>query len=179
MRHELLRKAVHTLLALGMAVVGIIAPAWVVQVLALMLLFVFAVARSWRRTRVLYAVPRVSYGEFFFVAGIIVSAWWFLPDHLMAWEAGILVLAFADPLAGLIGRRFGAHPYRIRGELRSLEGTGACLLASTSIFAAIGATVPVALACGVVLALVETSSLRGSDNFFLPVVAGALTMLVL
>lgn len=179
MRHELLRKAVHTLLALGIAVTGIIAPVWVVHVLALALLFTFAVTRSWRRTRALYAVPRVSYGEFFFIAGIMVSAWLFLPDYLVAWEAGILVLAFADPLAGLIGRRFGTHPYRIRGELRSFEGSGACLLASTAVFLAVGAPVPVAVASGIILALVETSSLRGSDNFFLPVVAGALAMFAL
>lgn len=50
-----------------------------------------------------------------------------LPQRLPA-LAGILVLAWGDAAAAIIGRAFGRHPYRVFGATRSIEGSMAFVL---------------------------------------------------
>lgn len=176
--NELIRKTIHAFLAVCCGVLGTYAPRWTVIVCAIALFFVFAGARSWRRTRLLFAVPRITYGEFYLLAGIVVSALLFLPDAPDAWQGSMLVLALADPLAALVGRRFGKHTYHIYGELRSMEGSIACLVTSGAILHLFGAA-PVSVVAGsIILAWVEAVAPRGSDNLFLPLVAGTLFLIV-
>ena len=176
--NELIRKTIHASLALGCGVLGTYGPRWGVMVCAVALFLAFAGARSWRRTRRLYAVPRISYGEFYFLAGIVASAFIFLPHTPVAWQGSMLVLALADPLAALVGRRFGTHTYHIYGEMRSVEGSAACLVVSGAILHLFGAA-PVSVAAGsIILAWVEAMAPRGSDNLFLPLAAGALFLIV-
>lgn len=94
---------------------------------------------------------------------------------LRAAELGVLVLAVADPAAGLIGRRFGRTQLRAG---RSLEGTlgffvvgavaAACWL---SIVYAVAwpAAALLAAAAAAVGALTELGSTRMDDNFTIPV----------
>ena len=94
---------------------------------------------------------------------------------LRAAEIGVLVLAVADPAAGLIGRRFGRT--RIRAG-RSLEGTlgffvvggiaAACWLALAYAIAWPAALLMAAVAAAVG-ALTELGSTRMDDNFTIPV----------
>ncbi|EYF00997.1 diacylglycerol/polyprenol kinase family protein [Chondromyces apiculatus] len=96
-------------------------------------------------------------------------------------EVGVVVLAFADPAAGFIGRRFGRT--RIR-ESRSLEGTlafvvaGALVaLATLAIFHAEALSLPamllLALAGATAGAIAELVSTRLDDNFTIPVSVAA------
>ena len=98
---------------------------------------------------------------------------------LRAAEIGVLVLAVADPAAGLIGRRFGRT--RIRAG-RSLEGTlgffvvgalaAACWL---SVVYAVPwpAAALLAATAAAVGAVTELVSTRLDDNFTIPVATGA------
>lgn len=99
----------------------------------------------------------------------------FAPLH--AAELGVIVLAFADPAAGLIGRRFGRT--RIRPG-RSLEGTLAFVAAGTAaagawlVFhhgASLSTAALVAGAGAVAGAVAEIVVTKLDDNFAIPVAA--------
>ena len=74
-----------------------------------------------------------NYGPLFFPVAFIVLLPLFWEDHLrFAAGAGILCMAWADPLASVIGRAFGRRSYTVLGSTRStpsdspnrLDGTG-------------------------------------------------------
>lgn len=111
----------------------------------------------------------------------IASSTWYVVGILLAMllfpssavVPGILVLAFADPAASVLGRLLG----RRRLGKGSVEGT--------LIFAAVAFLVllpfvppPVAAACAVVTALVEILPLGLDDNLTVPVTAAAMVFLL-
>lgn len=93
--------------------------------------------------------------------------------------AGVAVLGIGDPVAGLIGRRFG----RVRlMHGRSLEGTAAffvsAMLVTLGLFVflhdvSLGRALLLASAAGFAGAIAELVSLRVDDNFSIPVSAAA------
>lgn len=94
---------------------------------------------------------------------------------LRAAEIGVVVLAFADPAAGTIGRRWGRT--RIRAG-RSLEGAFAFVVAGTIVAAAwlvgvhgvaLGNALIVAVAAAIIGSLAEIFVTRLDDNFAIPV----------
>jgi dolichol kinase len=100
---------------------------------------------------------------------------------------GIAVIAFADPAASLVGRRWGRH--KLVGE-RTIEGTATFAAVATAVgFAALriwhpGEASPwralaVAAAAGITAAVAELTSRRLDDNFTVPMVAGSVGWLVL
>jgi dolichol kinase len=94
---------------------------------------------------------------------------------LRAAELGVIVLALADPAAGIVGRKWGRTSLRAN---RSLEGTITFALVAFCVSVAWmvlmqGAAWPAALATGSVVAAVgaavELVSTRIDDNFGVPV----------
>jgi len=87
-------------------------------------------------------------------------------------------LAIGDPIAGMVGEKWGK--LRIRGK--SLRGSGACLLAcliSGAILAAIThVALWLALIGAVCATLVEFLSLPPNDNLTIPLVAGGVMSLI-
>lgn len=118
-------------------------------------------------------------------AAIIVIVFFFPP---VACITGVLVLGFGDPVAALVGRRWGR--IRLRGR-KTLEGTlgfvAAAAIAATSFLAltghpavvgaSFGATVAhafgLSLAAAIAGAAIELGSDRIEDNFSIPVVVAA------
>jgi dolichol kinase len=93
--------------------------------------------------------------------------------------AGLAVLGVADPVAGIVGRRFGRHKLR---SGKSLEGSLAFVasgaLAAFAGLALLGVSGPLpawVLAVGGALvgALAELTSGALDDNFTIPVAVGA------
>lgn len=93
--------------------------------------------------------------------------------------ASLAVLGVADPVAALVGRRWGRH--RLRAG-RSLEGTVAfavsgALVAALALLAAGGLSgmevALFALLAGVVGAIAELVTTRLDDNLTIPVAVGA------
>ncbi|NJK99877.1 MAG: phosphatidate cytidylyltransferase [Spirulinaceae cyanobacterium RM2_2_10] len=124
------------------------------------------------------SVGRQSLGTFFYASSIGILCGYFFPQQLPQYAAiGILVMAWGDGLAAIIGRQFGRHPYKIAGNQKSLEGTLAMLTASFLVtFVILGladsswATAwPVALAIALAATLLETFSQFGIDNLTVPV----------
>lgn len=87
-------------------------------------------------------------------------------------------VALGDPMAGMVGERWGKP--KMRGK--SLVGSGACLLSCLVAGAILSAITHVALSLVVIGALcatlIEFLSLRINDNLTIPLVSGGAMMLV-
>ncbi len=118
-----------------------------------------------------------------YVTSLLIGAW-LLPQHAIA--VGALVLAFGDPVAALMGRRFGR--IKLVGD-KSLVGTLSFAVVSmivVSLFAwiAMPGWGPVrgfglGTAVGLVGALTELVSTRLDDNLTIPLTTGMVAMLLL
>jgi dolichol kinase len=101
-------------------------------------------------------------------------------------EMGVLVLGFSDPLASLVGKRWGRT--QIVGP-KSYVGTATFILSATivgTVFLlwftpmALGSALPIALAVGAVGAIAELAGgITVDDNFTIPLAAGLMAMLLL
>jgi phytol kinase len=123
------------------------------------------------------SVGRKSYGTFFYAVsmGLLIAIFWPLkrPEYAVL---GILVMAWGDGLAAIVGQRWGRNPYKIWGNSKSVEGSFTLLLVSYII-----TTIVLYLAHGnllwiwlvgipvaIVAVLLESCSQFGIDNLTLP-----------
>jgi len=123
---------------------------------------------------------RINSGTWFATALVLLAAFASRPGMM----AGLAVLGVADPVAALVGRRWGKHTLRAG---RSLEGTLAFFV--SGMIAAAGALALVGTgAVGTVFALAAAGALAGAiaelgtttkldDNLTIPVVVGAVVTL--
>jgi phytol kinase len=123
------------------------------------------------------SVGRKSYGTFFYSMsmGLLIAIFWPLhhPEYAVL---GILLMAWGDGLAAIIGQRWGRHPYQIWGNSKSLEGTTTLMLVSylitTSILYIVNGNLPIVWLVGIPVAIVavllESLSQFGLDNLTLP-----------
>lgn len=136
------------------------------------------------RVRVLPAiedVERRSYGTIAYGASITLLLWLWWPAHPATVAAGVLVMAFGDGLAGLLGPLIPSPNWTVFGERRSLVGTAAMALASLTVLLALGqlgggpapGAAEIALIALVATGL-EQWALLGIDNFSVPVAVAGL-----
>ena len=127
-------------------------------------------------------VGRKSLGTFFYAVSIGFSMFWFWPLHQPQYAViGILIMAWGDGLAALIGQRFGAHPYQIWGEKKSWEGSLTMLLVSYVVTVAVLLAVQgpilvtwiVAAITAAVATGLESISKYGVDNLSVPLGSAA------
>lgn len=123
------------------------------------------------------SVGRKSLGTFFYAIsiGILASIFWQRQPQYVA--IGILIMAWGDGLAALIGQKFGKHPYKIWGNSKSWEGSIA--MAITSFIVVITILIGtqsdlifscvIALTVAIVVASLETISQLGIDNLIVPI----------
>ncbi len=174
------RKGIHVALALALAfasrqeVIYGIPAEHALAGAAILLLAVFLAARYVHLFDRLRTVHAQSAGDLYFALGVLVCAQLFVPEHAHAFFGAMLVLGLADAGASLAGGFPGTHEYRVAGERRTWEGTGVVLFVSTIVLWMSGIEVSFAFAGGALLAACEALATRGSDNFFLPLLAGAL-----
>ena len=124
---------------------------------------------------------RVNSATWYVTALLLIS----LTGDAMAMTMGVVALGVGDPMAAIIGRRFG----RIRNLAgRSLEGSLAFVL-STSIVAigclgafdpslSSGSAIVMALACGSAGAVTELFSRSLDDNLTIPIATTAVALMV-
>ena len=76
------------------------------------------------------SVGRKSFGTLFYAIsmGILTACFW--SDYPQYTAVGILIMAWGDGMAAIIGQRFGQHPYRIGQITKSWEGSLAMMVAS-------------------------------------------------
>ncbi len=124
------------------------------------------------------SVGRRSFGTFFYAVTIGLLVAWFWPLSQPQFAAlGVLIMTWGDGLAGLVGRAWGRHGYELAGMKKSWEGS--LTMASVSglitliILGGMGVSpwpslLGLALAIGVVSALLESFSPWGIDNLTVP-----------
>jgi phytol kinase len=128
-------------------------------------------------------IGRRSWGTCFYAISIGVLVAWFWPLQMPNLAAlGILVMTWGDGLAGLIGKRFGKHCYRVMGMTKSWEGTATMGLVSFVV--GLGLLWPscadplmaaaIALAVALFATFLESFSKLGIDNLTVPIGSSAL-----
>ncbi len=129
----------------------------------------------------LESVGRHSYGTLFYAIsmGLLVGGFFTLQLPVFA-AIGILVMAWGDGCAALVGRRWGKHPYEVLGSTKSWEGSATMAMISFGVTLGLlsidqsfnGAFVVVALLVALLSTVLESFSRWGIDNFTVPVFSG-------
>ena len=124
----------------------------------------------------LFAVERASRGELYFPLAVFVL-FAVGRGQPVFYAISLLTLVVCDALAAVAGRAWGAHPYLVTSEKKSLEGSAAFLLTAFLAialplrFAAGMATAPalmIAVQLALLLAAFEAISAGGYDNLVVP-----------
>ena len=133
-------------------------------------------------------IDRHSYGTIAYGASITLLLWLYWPHQPAAATAGVLVMAFGDGLAGLLGPWIPSSSWRVCGQRKSLVGTAAMagaslalllLLRAVALVQQLPAPTPWALvAVAAVAVLLEQWSLLGSDHLTVPLAVGGLWSLL-
>ncbi|MFA5432233.1 MAG: hypothetical protein WC319_05100 [Candidatus Paceibacterota bacterium] len=136
-----------------------------------------------RRTSIfssIHSVQRKTFGEVFLPLGVILCALLFVPENIVAFQFGILIMGISDALASLVGEKFGNHTVKIFGHKKSIEG---CLMFFISSLLIVylftqrldfSSLIVVTILTGVELLLV-----LGLDNLILPIVGAYLIQFLL
>lgn len=124
----------------------------------------------------LNSVGRKSLGTFFYAVsfGVLFACFW--TKHPEFTVIGILIMAWGDGLAAVVGQRFGQHPYEIFGGKKSLEGSLTMFLVSFLMAGLILTSTQgnplsswgIALVVAMVATGLESFSWLGIDNLLVP-----------
>jgi phytol kinase len=181
---EITRKIVH----IGVGHVILLAwwlqtPSWMGVVASVVFSGVALLSHRYSILPGINGVGRQSLGTFFYAVSIGVLTAIFWPPKLFQYAAlGILVMAWGDGLAALVGQNFGHHPYKVWGNQKSWEGSLAMALASFLVCLLVlgftagftGAIVGTAAVVAIAATLLETLSFYGLDNLTVPLGSAAL-----
>jgi phytol kinase len=124
------------------------------------------------------SVGRQSLGTFFYAVsiGVLMGIFWYLHQPQYA-VLGIMIMAWGDGLAALIGKRFGKHKYIVFGSQKSWEGSLTVTLSSyficvTLLFIVQGniwQTWIISLIVALIATILEAFSFLGIDNLKVPI----------
>ena len=199
-QREWSRKLVH----LGTGPVVLLA--WALQIergialpLAAAVTLLTALNHRYRLLPAVEDVGRPSYGTIAYGASITLLLALFWPSRAAAVAAGVLVMAFGDGLAGLLGPLVRSPSWSLFGQRKSVVGTGAMAMASALVLAALWSLQPsggagaglvggggagglaaaaaIALITGVAVGL-EQLSAYGLDNLTVPLAVALLWSLL-
>lgn len=126
------------------------------------------------------SVGRKSLGTLFYAVSIGVLAQAFWQNYPQYTAIGILVMAWGDGMAAIIGQRFGKHPYQIFDIDKSWEGSSAMAIATYLVTIAIllfsqgssWQTWLTAALVAIVATTLEAFSKLGIDNLTVPIASG-------
>lgn len=173
------RKAYHVVHAIIISIAPFLVSYRIIIVLELVLLASMLVVRTFNLFPWLYRVGRLSWGEFFGVAAVILIAW-FEPSKWV-FLAAMLHFGVADALAAIVGKRYGKnYQFKVFGQKKSWPGSvsfyvASCVLTAVVILAAQSSNGAVMLlvALPVLTTLAEAVSPYGLDNLAVPVLVTA------
>ena len=129
------------------------------------------------------SIGRKSFGTFFYAVSIGVLVAWFWSINLPQYAAlGILVMAWGDGLAALIGKRFGRRVYKLWDMQKTWEGSltmalvsyGVSLLILLNTIGNIWQTWLISLVVALVATGLEAFSKYGIDNLTVPIGSAAI-----
>lgn len=126
---------------------------------------------------------RVTLGEYYYPLALGLCAALLIPTgDLRAYSFAVVVLAFGDGLAELVGRGWGTHTIRFVHAHKTWEGSAALFIVCLIAFLFLVPTFSIgAVIAGMLIAssltYVEMELGRGLDNLVLPLLAGGLFLL--
>ena len=175
---EFTRKIVH----IGSGNVILIAwwfklPPWVLLIASLIASFIAIISYFFPILPSINSVERKSLGTFFYAVSIGILTYWFWIVNKPQYTAiGILIMAWGDGMAAIIGKRFGRHPYQILGIKKSWEGSltmmGVSFLIISIILFFTGESVNLILTTSFLVSVLATGleafSKWGIDNLTVP-----------
>jgi phytol kinase len=168
------RKTYHVVHALIISAAPFLVSYHIIILLELVLLLNMFWVRRLKLFSWLYNVGRLSWGEYFGIAGVVLIAW--LHPNKWVFLAAMLHLGIADAAAALIGKRYGkGYQFKVFGQIKSIPGSLAFLIASIIITVVVivwsqsGASYMMLLLLPPLATLAETASPFGTDNFVIPV----------
>lgn len=180
---EFTRKIVHIgtgnviLLAWGLSI-----PPWIAMLASLVAAITAIVSYFIPILPSINSVGRHSLGTFCYAVSIGLLTGWFFPLDLPQFAViGILVMAWGDGLAAVVGKRFGQHGYQLAGIKKSWEGSITMFLASFGVISLVllgvygnsGIVWIVALGVSAIATALETFSFWGIDNLTVPLGSAA------
>ena len=144
-----------------------------IQILSVAFLITITISKFFNIFQAIHSVQRPTGGELFFAAAVGLTT--LLTQDPYIFAAALLHMSLADGLAAIIGSRYGkTSRYYVKGQAKSLVGTGAFVITSLFILAGFGllagVTIPplMLLAIATGAAAVENLGLYGSDNLLVP-----------
>lgn len=185
---ERVRKVVH----IGTGNVILLAwllelPAWVGITSAILAAIVTLISYQLPILPGVNSVGRKSLGTFFYAVSIGVVSAVFWPLQLPYYGAiGILIMAWGDGLAAIVGQKYGKHPYTIVGNTKSWEGTITMLLVSytivtlvlLSVHGNIWQTWIVGIPVAICATAIESIAQWGLDNLTVPLISAGLAFAI-
>ncbi|MDD3711635.1 MAG: hypothetical protein PHP37_03495 [Patescibacteria group bacterium] len=144
---------------------------------------IFAMFKIFNLFKIINKVNRISWGEIFYPLGVMLSAIFFLPDRVLSFQFGILVLGLSDALANIFGSLFGSFRIKVFGGVKSLEGSLVFFLTTFILLLLLngccgGPLIFSYLLITLILTIIEFSLFFGLDNLFLPILASYLFTLI-
>lgn len=181
---ELVRKVVHIgtgnilFLAWGLQI-----PLWVCLIACISFSIIAYISYYQPILPMLNSVGRKTLGVFYYAVSITCLVGWFwsinLPEYAVV---GVLVMAWGDGLAALIGQRWGKHRYEFMDNKKSWEGSLAMLFIGYVVTGFILtmangmslSTWLIPLPVAIAATTLEAISPGGTDNLTVPLVSGFL-----
>ncbi|XTZ10622.1 MAG: diacylglycerol/polyprenol kinase family protein [cyanobacterium endosymbiont of Rhopalodia yunnanensis] len=175
---ELTRKVVH----IGSGNVILIAwwfklPPWILLVASFIASFIALISYFFPILPSINSVGRKSLGTFFYAVSIgILTYWFWIINKPQYTVIGILIMAWGDGMAAIIGKRFGRHPYQILEIKKSWEGSltmmGVSFLITSIILFFTGESINIILITSLLVSVIATGlevfSKWGIDNLTVP-----------
>ena len=128
------------------------------------------------------SVGRKSFGTLFYAISMGVLSAYFWQDSPQYAVIGILVMAWGDGMAAIIGQRFGKHKYQVGKITKSWEGSLAMMVAALIVISAILVSVEgnswqiwlISIAAAIAATIFEAFSKLGLDNLTVPLTSAFL-----
>ncbi|MGD0976896.1 MAG: hypothetical protein ABR875_01200 [Minisyncoccia bacterium] len=131
----------------------------------------------------IHRVGRHSLGEIYFPLGVGLTAFFFLPNNIISFQFGFLILGFSDAIGGLVGYSLGNRKTILLGN-KSIEGTATFFLTTFLIFiffiySKTSTNLISAFPVVLLITLTELIFTGGLDNLFLPILSAVLIKVLL
>jgi dolichol kinase len=176
-RGETARKLLHIIIGTFVAFWPFLMGLRTVQFISVAFLIVIIISRRFHIFHAIHNARREAWGEIFFAISIGLIP--FITSSRLVFAAAVLHMSLADGLAGLIGTRFGNRTrFTIFRQTKSLVGSLTFAAVSYTIVLGFFKASPVAVISDInwmiiilpILAtLLETASIKGTDNLLVPV----------
>ncbi|HET6746805.1 MAG TPA: hypothetical protein VFH06_01725 [Candidatus Saccharimonadales bacterium] len=168
---EVSRKLAHILAGISAAFLPLVLPYPSIALLAGVFLIVMMISRKLHVFTSIHDVTRRSYGELFFP--IVIGGMALIFPQNILYMYGVLVMALADGLAGLLGTFYGRATYSLGRAQKSYLGSGVFFLVCVGIGWVMTPQESVII-IAIILTCVEAVSSKGLDNLLLPPIAAIL-----